>query len=188
MAPLDRIFHEEHGSPLGRLFLAEGVQPGAGRVPLAVIFMGPEGSPTRGIAGTSDPLPDLKYKYPGAALSPGACTDLRHRLDRYFARRAWEPIPVPSEVAGTDFQRAVWRKIARIPLGRTVTYGEIAAALGSPGAARGVGQAVGGNPPPILVPCHRVVGSKGQLTGFGGGLARKEWLLAWEGVRPARLV
>lgn len=188
MSAIERIVHEERPSSVGRLFLAEGEIPGKGRVPLAVLFLGPNRRPRQGVAGTANPLKQLKRWYPDVPLSPGPCHGLRRRLDRYFARREWEPIPFPLEIAGTDFQRVVWRKVARIPMGRTMTYGEIAVAVGSPGGARGVGQAVGSNPLSIVVPCHRVVGARGQLTGFGGGLARKEWLLAWEGARPGRLV
>jgi methylated-DNA-[protein]-cysteine S-methyltransferase len=81
---------------------------------------------------------------------------------------------------GTAFQQSVWQALCEIPLGTTVSYAEIARRVGAPGAARAVGAAVGRNPIPIVVPCHRVVGSNGSLTGFGGGLPRKEWLLEHE--------
>ncbi len=83
---------------------------------------------------------------------------------------------------GTELERAVWRELAKIPLGQTRTYGELARALGRPGAARAVGSAVARNPLSIFVPCHRVVGARGALTGFAGGLERKAWLLAHERV------
>ncbi len=83
---------------------------------------------------------------------------------------------------GTDFQRRVWAALREIPSGTTRTYGDIAAELGEPGAARAVGLANGANPVAIVVPCHRVIGSAGALTGFGGGLERKRWLLEHEGV------
>jgi O-6-methylguanine DNA methyltransferase len=188
MSTIERIVHEERPSPIGRLVLAEGEIDGGGRAPLAVIFLGPRGNPTQSMAGTGNPLRWLKREYPAAALAPGPCVDLRRRLDRYFARREWEPIALPAEVVGTEFQRAVWKRIARIPLGRKMTYGEVASAIGAPRAARGVGQAVGANPLPIVIPCHRVVGANGGLTGYGGGLSRKEWLLEWEGAQPRRLL
>ena len=86
---------------------------------------------------------------------------------------------------GTDLERAVWAELARIPRGQTRTYGAIAVAIGRPKAARAVGSAVARNPLSIVVPCHRVIGASGALTGFAGGLPRKQWLLTHEGVlRP----
>jgi len=91
-------------------------------------------------------------------------------------------------MVGSDFELRVWREIARVPYATTATYGEIAAAVGEPGAARAVGRASGGNPLPIVIPCHRVVGSGGSLTGYGGGVERKRSLLEleqrWAGVQP----
>jgi methylated-DNA-[protein]-cysteine S-methyltransferase len=81
---------------------------------------------------------------------------------------------------GTEFQQRVWAELRRIPPGTTTTYGALAAAIGRPDACRAVGLANGSNPIPIVVPCHRVIGSNGSLTGFGGGLDRKRWLLAHE--------
>ena len=85
-------------------------------------------------------------------------------------------------VGGTPFQRAVWQAILSIPLGATISYAELARRVGRPAAARAVGQAVGSNPIPLLIPCHRVVGSDGGLGGFGGGLPMKRVLLRQEGV------
>ena len=84
-------------------------------------------------------------------------------------------------LTGTAFQLAVWDLLRKIPAGATSSYGELAALLGRPGAARAVGCANGANPIPIVEPCHRVIGANGSLTGFGGGMARKKWLLAHEG-------
>ncbi len=81
---------------------------------------------------------------------------------------------------GTAFQQAVWRRLQAIPFGQRQSYGEIAASLGKPGASRAVGAAVGRNPWSIIVPCHRVIGSQGQMTGYAGGLERKKQLLALE--------
>lgn len=89
---------------------------------------------------------------------------------------------VPTRAAGDEFQRRVWERLGRIPYGETVTYGEIARELGDPNLARRVGGAVGRNPLSILVPCHRVIGSTGSLTGYAGGLERKRALLTLEGV------
>jgi methylated-DNA-[protein]-cysteine S-methyltransferase len=93
------------------------------------------------------------------------------------------PLP-PLAPAGTAFQRAVWAALLSIPRGATLGYGELAARLGRPAAVRAVGAAVGRNPVSVLVPCHRVLGAGGALTGYAGGLPRKQALLALEGVRP----
>jgi len=87
---------------------------------------------------------------------------------------------VPLDVRGTDFQRAAWLAVADIPPGATRTYSEIAQAIGRPAAVRAVGAANGANPLPIIIPCHRVIGADGTLTGYGGGLPMKRWLLDHE--------
>jgi len=87
---------------------------------------------------------------------------------------------LPLDLRGTEFQRDVWNAIATIPYGLTVSYGEIAGQVGRPRAVRAVGQAVGANPVPIVIPCHRVIGRDGHLVGFGGGLPLKERLLSLE--------
>jgi methylated-DNA-[protein]-cysteine S-methyltransferase len=84
------------------------------------------------------------------------------------------------EMNGTPFQKRVWEALRHVPAGRTATYSEIAAAIGSPAAVRAVGAANGANPVAVVVPCHRIIGSNGTLTGYGGGLKRKEWLLRHE--------
>jgi len=101
------------------------------------------------------------------------------QLGEYFAG-ARDGFDLDLYMTGTDFEARVWKRLARIPHGETCTYAEIARAAGAPGAARAAGAAVGKNPVPIIVPCHRVVGANGSLTGFGGGLDRKRWLLAHE--------
>lgn len=100
-------------------------------------------------------------------------------LAEYFAgeRRDFE---VPTRTSGDDFQEAVWEELTRIPYGETVSYGSIATTLGSLGLSQRVGQTVGRNPVSIIIPCHRVVGADGSLTGFGGGLRRKQILLELE--------
>jgi methylated-DNA-[protein]-cysteine S-methyltransferase len=103
------------------------------------------------------------------------------QLHDYAAGRV-ESFDVPLELHGSDFQKAVWAALRTIPYGQTTTYGAIAAALGRPGQARAVGSAVGSNPIGIIVPCHRVIGADGSLTGFAGGLDRKVALLSREGV------
>jgi methylated-DNA-[protein]-cysteine S-methyltransferase len=101
------------------------------------------------------------------------------QLDEYFAGRRTE-FDLPITLAGTEFQRRVWAALCEIPYGETISYGELANRLGRPTASRAVGLANGKNPIGIIVPCHRVVGSTGDLTGYGGGLTRKQFLLDFE--------
>lgn len=103
------------------------------------------------------------------------------QLTAYFAGELRE-FELPLRAAGTAFQQRVWGLLREIPFGRTTHYGALAEALGEPGAARAVGAANGRNPIPVIVPCHRVIGADGSLTGFAGGLQRKQWLLAHEGL------
>jgi len=112
----------------------------------------------------------------------GRTAGLRRQLAEYFAgtRREFDLRLAPE---GTPFERSVWEELRRIPFGETRSYGEIAQAIGRPGAARAVGRANGANPIPIVVPCHRVIGADGSLTGFGGGLEAKSRLLEIEGRR-----
>jgi methylated-DNA-[protein]-cysteine S-methyltransferase len=113
---------------------------------------------------------------PGASADHPAAAQLR----AYFAGELTE-FTVPFELrGGSDFERAVWERIAAIPYGEMLTYGAIATALGDPGAARAVGTACNRNPVPVIVPCHRVVGAGGKMVGFGGGLDRKRRLLELE--------
>ncbi|MEU9008965.1 methylated-DNA--[protein]-cysteine S-methyltransferase [Streptomyces sp. NPDC048479] len=105
------------------------------------------------------------------------------QLDAYFARELTE-FDLPMRLDGTPFQRAVWDQLRQIPYGETRTYGELAESLGNPAASRAVGLANGRNPIGIIVPCHRVIGSTGSLVGYGGGLDRKQRLLAFESGTP----
>jgi len=101
------------------------------------------------------------------------------QLDAYFAG-ALTAFDLPLRLHGTAFQREVWAELVRIPYGETRSYGELAGRLGKPGASRAVGLANGRNPVGIIVPCHRVIGASGSLTGYGGGLDRKQRLIAFE--------
>jgi methylated-DNA-[protein]-cysteine S-methyltransferase len=105
------------------------------------------------------------------------------QLDAYFARELKE-FDLPMRLEGTPFQRGVWKQLRQIPYGETRTYGQLAEALGNIGASRAVGLANGKNPIGIIVPCHRVIGSTGSLIGYGGGLDRKQRLLAFESGTP----
>jgi methylated-DNA-[protein]-cysteine S-methyltransferase len=119
----------------------------------------------------------------GPAIPPGPLAELADQLGAYFAGelRAFD---VPLAPAGTAFQRRVWDALASIPYGETTTYGELAAEIGRPGSARAVGAANGANPLAIVVPCHRVIGADGTLTGYAGGLPAKRALLTLEGAIP----
>lgn len=110
----------------------------------------------------------------------------RDQLDAYFAG-GLTSFDLPLAAAGTPFQRAVWAELRKIPYGTVWSYGELARRLGNPNASRAVGAANGRNPISIVVPCHRVVGANGSLTGFGGGLERKSWLLNHEQGRTVGL-
>jgi methylated-DNA-[protein]-cysteine S-methyltransferase len=149
-----------YDSPLGRLVL------GAGDRGIAAIAFADRAAPV--VLGP-----------PEAALADAAA-----QLDAYFAgeRRAFD---LPLDLAGTSFQRRVWDEVRRIPYGTTISYRELARRVGNPSAVRAVGAANGRTPVPIVIPCHRVVGADGSLTGYGGGLDRKRALLELEGARPA---
>ncbi|MFI1457951.1 methylated-DNA--[protein]-cysteine S-methyltransferase [Streptomyces roseus] len=114
------------------------------------------------VAATEEPFPEVV-----------------RQLAAYFAGELTE-FDVPVRLEGTAFQRSVWDQLVRIPYGRTWSYGELAARLGKPNASRAVGLANGRNPVSIIVPCHRVIGASGGMTGYGGGVERKVRLLAFE--------
>ncbi|MEU6310806.1 methylated-DNA--[protein]-cysteine S-methyltransferase [Streptomyces sp. NPDC047014] len=114
------------------------------------------------VAATEEPFPEVV-----------------RQLAAYFAGELTE-FDLPLRLEGTQFQRSVWDQLARIPYGETWSYGELAARLGKPNASRAVGLANGKNPVGIIVPCHRVIGASGSMTGYGGGLERKVRLLAFE--------
>jgi len=151
--------HTHHDTPIGRLLLI------ADERGLRGLFMEQHRhGPTRVEEGRAD-----------ASLFD----DARRQLDEYFAgkRRSFE-LALAAE--GTEFQLAVWHELMQIPYGQTCSYGEIAKRVGRPAASRAVGAANGRNPISIIVPCHRVIGSTGALTGYGGGEQRKRWLLEHE--------
>ena len=146
-------------SPVGQLLLASddaGVR----------LISFPEGKGARG--------PE-----PGWLREPARLNHVRQQLDAYFegVRTSFDLELAPE---GTTFQRAVWQALEMIPYGATISYGELAKSIDRPRASRAVGAANGSNPIPIVIPCHRVIGSDGRLTGFGGGLETKATLLALE--------
>ena len=111
--------------------------------------------------------------------SPAPFHEVTRQLRAYFAGKL-ERFDLPLAPEGTSFQQKVWRELCKIPYGETISYGELARRIGNPNASRAVGLANGSNPIPIIIPCHRVIGSNGKLTGYGGGLPIKEKLLALE--------
>jgi methylated-DNA-[protein]-cysteine S-methyltransferase len=145
-------------SPLGPLLLA--AENGA----LTMLWM--------------SPLPERRDSPPQAA-DRAVLDETAAQLGRYFAG-SLTAFDLPLGLRGTPFQRRVWSALQEIPFGETTSYGELARTLGKPGSARAVGLANGQNPISIIVPCHRVIGSNGKLTGYGGGLDRKAWLLDHE--------
>ncbi len=126
----------------------------------------------------------LRYGPKGFVVEQGQASAANiAALRAYFAGDLKAIDGLPVETAGTPFQRTVWQALRAIPCGQTISYAELARRIGTPAAVRAVGLANGANPVSIVVPCHRVVGANGSLTGYGGGLERKRWLLSHEGAR-----
>ncbi|HEX7831699.1 MAG TPA: methylated-DNA--[protein]-cysteine S-methyltransferase [Thermoanaerobaculia bacterium] len=110
------------------------------------------------------------------------CQPVIDQLTEYFAGKR-KNFDIELAMRGTEFQLDVWNELTRIPYGDTISYSDLARRIGRPAAIRAVGAANGANPIPVIVPCHRVIGANGSLTGYGGGIERKQWLLALEGRR-----
>ena len=161
------VIVDAHQSPIGPLTAAER----GGRV--CLLHFGADGP---------DIDPVLERWYPGEPRVRRALPQVADALRRYFGGDLAALDAVPAELNGTPFQKAVWQALRRIPPGTTISYGELARRIGQPTSVRAVGAANGANPVAVIVPCHRVIGSNGTLTGYGGGLDRKRWLLAHEGV------
>jgi methylated-DNA-[protein]-cysteine S-methyltransferase len=161
------VFLDTIESPVGTLTLAER----GGRVCLLHF-------------GDQTPAVDRMFDrwYPGEPRARQEITGLRGLMSRYFAGEVAVLDGIPVELNGTPFQKSVWQALRRIPGGTTISYRELAKRIGEPSAVRAVGTANGANPVAVIVPCHRVIGSNGRLTGYGGGLPRKQWLLEHEGV------
>jgi methylated-DNA-[protein]-cysteine S-methyltransferase len=157
MTSTDTTLYDTVDSPLGELLLA-----GDGEALTALHIGGTPG--------------------PGWRRDPGTFREAGAQLRSYFAGELRE-FDLPLDPPGTRFQRQVWAALREIPYGSTISYAELAAAVGRPGAARAVGAANGRNPIAVVIPCHRVIGASGALTGYGGGLGRKRLLLDLEGGR-----
>jgi methylated-DNA-[protein]-cysteine S-methyltransferase len=125
-----------------------------------------------------------RYHSGEVMLEAGRCpSTIKRALQSYFEGDLEAIDRIPVKTGGSGFQRSVWRALREIPVGSTISYGRLAKKLGNPNASRAVGLANGSNPIGVVLPCHRVIGSDGSLTGYGGGLPRKRWLLAHEGVK-----
>jgi methylated-DNA-[protein]-cysteine S-methyltransferase len=157
--PTEAIFYTPLDSPVGPLRLSA-----SGQGLRQIDFM----------TGRNPQLPDASWREDRAFFD-----DIIQQLKAYFAGelQSFDLRLVPK---GTAFQRAVWRQLCEIPYGETISYGELARRMGNPKASRAVGLANGSNPIPIVIPCHRVIGSNGKLVGYGGGLDVKKKLLALE--------
>lgn len=126
----------------------------------------------------------LRRQYPSGnvELTKGrAPNHIRDPLSAYFGGELTAIDSIAVETGGTEFQRRLWRALRDIPAGQTTTYGDLARRLNAPQAVRAIGAANGANPISVVLPCHRVIGADGRLTGYGGGIARKRWLLTHEG-------
>jgi methylated-DNA-[protein]-cysteine S-methyltransferase len=127
------------------------------------------------------PSLELHYAKHGFTIQPAHDSGgLSHAIARYFAGELAAIDALPVQTAGTPFQREVWHALRDIPCGTTISYSELARRIGRPNAVRAVGLANGSNPIGVVVPCHRVIGADGSLTGYGGGIERKRWLLRHE--------
>ena len=169
MAETLHLFLDRLPTPIGQMML---VADAAGHLRLAFF------------AENEDPVHrHLAYQYGTGkfhlepAPNPHGLTDA---VARYFAGDLHAIDDIPVETAGTPFQREVWHALRSIPCGTTTSYGKLAEQIGHPAAVRAVGTANGANPIAVIVPCHRVIGANGSLTGYGGGIERKRWLLNHE--------
>ena len=163
-----RIAYHMTASPVGLLFLAR-TEKG-----LRYLEFMDRRSIKRMIAAHEEDLPDAKWEPSLLELK-----DVVDQLDGFFNSLLRE-FELPLDLVGSDFQVRVWKALATIPFGETRAYGQIAKAIGQPKASRAVGLANNQNPIAIVVPCHRVIGADGSLTGYGGGLPKKRWLLDHE--------
>ena len=165
---MQALFYDYLDSPIGSLLLA-----GDGECLVELGF--PDGKAAR-------------RHQPEWVRKPEPFAECKLQLQEYFAGKLRE-FDIPLAPRGTEFQRQVWDALLSIPYGETVSYGELARQIGRPTASRAVGAANGKNPIPVIIPCHRVIGSSGRLVGFGGGLPTKQQLLALEreSIAPALL-
>ena len=165
-----RLFREHVLSPIGTILLVSD-----GKALHALDFADFESRALR-----------LLQRYHGPCeLVPGRIAGVAERIAAYFAGELTTLAAIPVKTGGSEFQRRVWCALRVIPAGSTMSYGHLAAEIGVPTASRAVGLANGANPVALVIPCHRVIGANGSLTGYGGGLWRKAWLLQHEGATAA---
>lgn len=134
------------------------------------------------LQGSDQGLVSAHFDRSGQEFSSPLLEEAARQIQQWFARERTS-FALPLDMRGTKFQQAVWRQLQAIPWGQTRSYGEIAAFLGKPGAARAVGGACGANPLVLIIPCHRVLAGDGRLGGFSSGLERKQQLLSFEGIK-----
>jgi O-6-methylguanine DNA methyltransferase len=163
-----RLAYHVMSSPIGLLFLARTAKG------LRYVDFMDRKSLKRMIANHAADYPDAKWEPSLLELR-----DAVDQLEEYFTGMRYA-FDMPLDQQGSAFQLQTWAELSRIPFGETRTYGQIAKAVGQPKAARAVGLANNQNPIPVIVPCHRVIGANGKLTGYGGGVQRKKWLLQHE--------
>jgi methylated-DNA-[protein]-cysteine S-methyltransferase len=147
--------------------------------PIGRLLLLPDGVALTGVHMETDRYPPRRDATWTQTANAAVLVAAARQLEQYFAGKRLE-FDLPLAAAGTAFQQKVWRSLCGIPYGVTASYGEIAGRLGQPTASRAVGLANGRNPIAIVIPCHRVIGANGTLTGYGGGLPRKQWLLQHE--------
>ncbi len=169
----ERLFADHIATPLGQVW---SVVDEAGAL-VQLDFDGGRNAP-----GDEKDL-ERRYSSSGYELVWNTCAlgKVSRALHSYFTERR-DSLDLEVALEGSAFQRSVWDELRNIPFGETVSYGELARRLGRPGAARAVGRANATNPVSLVVPCHRVIGANGSLTGYGGGMKRKEALLRHEGI------
>jgi O-6-methylguanine DNA methyltransferase len=167
---IDEVHLSSFDTPLGRMSLASTAK--------GVVACSLPGESARG----DHVRAFLRRRLPRATVTEGIGRNAPWiaAVKEFLAGRRRDLSDVPLDLRGTEFQCAVWTELRRVPYGRTISYGELAARAGRPGAARACGAANGSNPVPLFVPCHRTIGADGSLTGFGGGLPLKQRLLALE--------
>lgn len=138
--------------------------------------------PLHAVVDEEGRLVELGFREPLKDEGVSSAPHVERQLREYFGgkRKMFDLELAPR---GTEFQLAVWNALTQIPYGDTISYSELAHRIGKPAAVRAVGAANGANPIPVIIPCHRVIGANGSLTGYGGGIERKQWLLAHEGRR-----
>ncbi len=148
--------------------------------PIGLLTLHSDGKSLTGLYMKNEAVHSMKGGHAVLDAKAGPLPLVISQLREYFAGKRRD-FDVPLDSEGTPFQKTVWRSLLKIPFGETLSYGGLAKRIGNPGASRAVGLANGSNPISVIVPCHRVIGANGTLTGYGGGIEVKRWLLTHEG-------